>query len=100
MSKIRVILADDHKIVRESIAKMLDASSGIVMVGQATDGYEALHLIRDCQPDVALLDVSLAKLNSLELIVRIRQECPTTRVLMLSMHNNISYVVRHNIDRA
>ena len=67
---------------------------GIQVVGEAADGEEALALIRTHQPHVALLDIGMAKLNGLLAVVRVRQECPQTRVLILSMHANPAYVSR------
>lgn len=91
---IRVILADDHTLVRAGIRTLLEKMPGVVVVGEAVDGREALHLVKQHRPDVVLMDISMAGLNGLDAAARITAEFPEVRVLMLSMHNNEEYYMR------
>jgi DNA-binding NarL/FixJ family response regulator len=88
---IRVVLADDHPIVRAGIRAELDRLSGVEVVGEASDGREALELIRVHQPDIAFMDISMKNLNGLEATARIKSEFPKVRVIILSMHQNEEY---------
>jgi DNA-binding NarL/FixJ family response regulator len=92
MSQIRVLLAEDHLLVREGIRALLLSLEGIDVVAEANDGREALGLIQKHQPDVVLMDIAMPGLNGLEAAARTVKECPTTRVIMLSMHANQEYV--------
>ena len=92
MGRIRVVLADDHPIVLAGIRSLLNADPGVDVVGEATNGGEALPLIRSVAPDVAVLDVSMPGLNGLELTERVTAECPGTKVLVLTVHEDAAYV--------
>lgn len=92
MKRIRVFLADDHPIVLAGIRTLLTADPEIEFAGEATNGGEALPLIRALVPDVAVLDVSMPGLNGLELTQRVAAECPATRVLVLTVHEDAAYV--------
>lgn len=89
---IRVLVADDHTIVRSGIRHVLESEQGFEVVGEAGSGAEALALTTRLQPDVIVLDISMPDLSGLEVAARIRG-AGTTRVLILSMHNNTEYVV-------
>ena len=91
---IRVVLAEDHELVRAGICSLLMVEDGIEVVAQACDGNEALRLIRELQPDIALLDVKMAGLNGLETAERVTQEWPGVRVIMLSLYADEEYVLR------
>ena len=91
---IRVVLADDHTLVRAGIRTLLEKLPGVDVVGEAVDGREALHLVKLHLPDVVLMDISMAGLNGLEAAARMTKEFPAVRVLMLSMHNNEEYYLR------
>jgi len=91
---IRVILADDHTLVRAGIRTLLEKLPGVEVVGEAVDGREALALVSLHLPDVVLMDISMAGLNGLEAAARMTKEFPAVRVLMLSMHNNEEYYLR------
>jgi len=91
---IRVILADDHTLVRAGIRTLLEKLPGVVVVGEAADGREALHLVQQHLPDVVLMDISMAGLNGLEAAARVTKEFPDVRVIILSMHNNEEYYLR------
>lgn len=83
---IRIVLADDHRILREGLATLLAQQPDFEVVGQAGDGAELVRLVRKLQPDVAVTDLSMAGLNGLEAIRRIRAEDPGVKLLCLSMH--------------
>lgn len=95
---ITVLLADDHKLVRQGMIAMLQSQQDITVIGEAADGVEALQLVASLQPDVILLDVMMPNLNGIETAFQIRQRGLKTRVVFLSMHANASYAVRalHN----
>lgn len=94
MKAIRVVMADDHALVRSGIRSLLEALSGIEVVGEAGDGHEALDLIRRLHPDIAMVDVTMPGLNGLEVTERVAREHPGTRVIVLSMHATEEYVLR------
>jgi DNA-binding NarL/FixJ family response regulator len=88
---IRVILADDHPIVRAGIRAELEKIPGVEVAGEASDGREALELIKAQQPNIAFMDISMRGLNGLEATARISKDFPTVRVIILSMHQNEEY---------
>lgn len=91
---VRVLLADDHALVRAGIRALLEKLPGVEVVGEAGDGREALELVRLKQPDVVLMDISMPGLNGLEAAERMAQEFSKIRVIILSMHNNEEYYWR------
>jgi DNA-binding NarL/FixJ family response regulator len=90
---IRVLLVDDHMIVRTGIRHVLESESGFEVVGEAANGTEALSLAEELRPDVVVLDISMPDISGLELAARLRNIAGGTRVLILSMHNNAEYVL-------
>lgn len=94
MSMIGVLLADDHVLVRAGIRALLQNIAGIEVVGEASDGREALLLIRERQPDVVLMDITMPEMNGLEVVTRMRAEFPDVRVIILSMHTSEEYVLQ------
>jgi DNA-binding NarL/FixJ family response regulator len=92
MSNIRVLLADDHKLVRAGIRSLIDSLPGVQVVGEADDGRQALQMIETDKPDVVLMDISMSGLNGLEATARIARDFPGVRVIILSMHANEEYV--------
>jgi DNA-binding NarL/FixJ family response regulator len=91
---MRVLLADDHTLVRAGIRGLVAAIPGVEIVGEAADGRQAMELILDLRPDVALVDISMPGLNGLDLAARVAREAPTTRVAILSMHGTPSHVAQ------
>ena len=89
---IRVVLCDDHAIVRAGIRALLERESDISIVAEAASGHEAVTLVQKLQPDLLLLDLSMPSGNGLDAIARIRQVAPRCRVLVLSMHSAPEYV--------
>jgi DNA-binding NarL/FixJ family response regulator len=94
LGPIRVILVDDHTLVREGIRSLLENLDGIEIVGDAADGNEALRLMARQRPDLALLDISMPGLNGLEATRRAAKEYPRTRVIVLSMHADDEFIQR------
>lgn len=93
MTPIRTLVADDHRIVRESLVALLEASGICQVVAQAADGMEAVELALRLRPQVAILDISMPRLNGIEVVRRLRAELPETRTLMLTMHEEEEYVL-------
>lgn len=93
MAPIRVLLADDHRIVREGLVSVLTASGECEVVAQAADGIEAVELAFATCPQVAVLDLSMPRLGGLEAARRIHAELPLTRILVLTVHGEEEYVV-------
>jgi len=92
VNSIRVLLADDHTLVRAGLRKLLESMPGIEVVGEASDGLELLELAEKLQPQVVLMDIAMPGLNGLEATGRIARAWPDIRVLILSMHQNAEYV--------
>jgi DNA-binding NarL/FixJ family response regulator len=91
--KIRALLADDHAVVRYGLRALLELS-GIEVVGEAGDGREALRIAEEYQPDVAILDVAMPGLNGIDAAAVLRERCPHTRIVILSMHSDSEHVHR------
>ncbi len=91
---IRILLVDDHPIVRKGITSCLARWTNLVIVGEAGDGREGLQLARELHPDVVLSDIEMPHLDGLALAETLRRELPEVRVLILSMHGNPEYIVR------
>ncbi len=90
---IDVVLADDHNIVRQGLRKLLEVQSDVRVVGEAADGAEAAHLVGRLQPDVLVVDIMMGGMNGIEVIRRVRELSPKTRVVVLSMHDDEEFVV-------
>jgi DNA-binding NarL/FixJ family response regulator len=86
VKEIRVLVADDRALIRGGIRAQLEKSPELQIVAEATDGPEALRLIRQHQPDVALIESAMSRLNGFEVTARIRKECPQVHVIVLSTH--------------
>ena len=91
---INVLLADDHRIVRESLRFILEAPGDLQVAALAANGQEAVEQARQGCPDVAVIDVSMPVMDGIEAARQIHVNCPHTRVLMLSMYNTPEYVLR------
>lgn len=88
----RLLLADDHAVLRSGLRLMLDARSDMTVVGEAGDGVDVLPLARDLQPDVILLDLTMPRLGGLEALPLLREKAPAVRVLILTMHDDQGYL--------
>ncbi|MFS0753568.1 response regulator transcription factor [Noviherbaspirillum sp. 1P10PC] len=91
---IKVLIADDHAIVREGLKQILADTSNIVVEGEAENGLSAVQLVRGCDSNVLLLDISMPDRSGIEVLKQIRKEKPALAVLMLSMHREDQYAVR------
>ena len=92
MSPVRVVLADDHTLVRAGIRSLLESIDGVQVVGESGDGRETLELITKHRPDVALLDIAMPGLNGIEVAKRTARESPRTKIVILSMHADATYL--------
>jgi DNA-binding NarL/FixJ family response regulator len=91
---LRVLLADDHGIVRRGMRTLLESEPDVTVVGEAADGLEALRLCDEHRPDLLILDIGMPRLNGIEVAARASKLQPPPRVIMLSMHADESYVLR------
>ena len=94
MPPIRIILADDHKIVRQGLRSLLKSHPGFEVVGEAGDGEQALKLMEELSPDIAFMDVMMPNLNGIEAAKIAQQRGLKTKLIFLSMHANSTYAVR------
>ncbi|MEI8156503.1 MAG: response regulator transcription factor [Burkholderiales bacterium] len=92
MTSVRVLLADDHTLVRAGLRKLLESIPGMEVVGEAGDGLQLLEMVEKLQPQVVLMDIAMPGLNGLEATGRLVKAWPSIRVLILSMHQNAEYV--------
>ena len=92
MSKIRVLLADDHAIVRKGLRALLEGEAGIEVIGEAEDGREAVQMTQQLLPDVVLMDLSMPALSGLEATRQIKKRFPEVKVLVLTRHANEEYI--------
>jgi two-component system response regulator NreC len=91
---IRILLADDHKIMREGLRALLENESNIEVIGEAADGRETIRLVRELSPDVVIMDIAMPGLNGIVATRRIVDELPDVKVVALSMHSDRTFVVR------
>ena len=94
MSEIRVLLADDHGLLRKGVRSVLAADPEIVVVGEASDGVEAVRLARELSPQVVMIDIAMEKLNGLDAAAQIVRRSPRMGVIVLSMYSDEEYLVR------
>jgi DNA-binding NarL/FixJ family response regulator len=92
--RMRIVLADDHGIVRRGMRSLLDTEPGVEVIGEAANGREALKLLETLRPDIAILDVAMPMLNGIEVTAQAMKAMPDLKVIILSMYADESYVVR------
>ena len=88
MRKLRILLADDHKMVRDGLRLLIDGQPDMRVVGEAANGEEALHQAREPKPDVIVMDLSMPEMNGLQATERLKAEQPTMKVLALTAHED------------
>src|SRR3954465_508936 len=93
MDNLRVLLVDDHEVVREGLKRLIEAQPDMRVVGEAADGSEVLAKAKEACPDVAVIDVSMGTMGGVQATRELRQHCPKTRVLALTVHEDRSYVL-------
>lgn len=94
MPPIKIVLVDDHKLVRQGLRSLLESHPGFEVVGEASDGNAAIQLIEELSPDIAFMDVMMPSLNGIEAAKIAQQRGLKTKLIFLSMHTNSTYVVR------
>lgn len=90
----RILLADDHKIVRDGLRSLLEKLPGMVVIGEASDGRAAVQLTKELSPDIVVMDLTMPYLNGIEATQQIRQNSPATRIIALSMHSDKRFVLQ------
>jgi DNA-binding NarL/FixJ family response regulator len=91
---IRVLIADDHTLVRESLVSLLQQDGDVQVVAQASDGLETVEKAIATRPDIVVTDISMPRLNGIEVVRRLKEALPDTRVLVLTMHQEDEYVLQ------
>jgi len=94
VKKVKLMLVDDHKIVRQGIKKLLEEEPDLQVAGEAANGREAVKKATELKPDVILMDITLSNLNGLEATKQIKKVLPDVKVIMLTMHKNEEYVLQ------
>ena len=94
MKRIRIVLADDHTVVRNGLRLILERQPDFEVVGEASDGREVMRLVEAQKPDVVVMDIGMPSLNGIEAARRIVDDFPGTKVAILSMHKDEAYVIR------
>jgi len=91
-SKKRIVIADDHTILRDGLRAILDDYPEFEVIGEAADGLEAIRMCVNLAPDLLLLDFSMPRMNGVDAIAEIKRQCPQTRILMLTVHDSVEYL--------
>ena len=94
MKKIRVLLADDHNLIRAGLRRVVESQPDFIVAGEAEDGRQAVAMAEQLKPDVAVMDIGMPLLNGIEAARQIRAALPETQIVMLSMHSDEGYVLR------
>ncbi len=92
MNKLRILMVDDHQIVREGLRRLIDSQPDMLVVGEAVNGKQALTLAKTLKPDIVVMDLSMPELNGLQTTARLAAESPTVKVVVLTAHEDESYL--------
>ncbi|MCU1289866.1 MAG: DNA-binding response regulator [Acidobacteria bacterium] len=92
MSEIKVLIAEDHKIVRAGLKMIIDSQIDMKVVGEADDGHQAIQMTRKLKPDVLVMDVSMPELNGLDAAAKLKRTVPDTKILTLTRHTDKAYI--------
>jgi len=91
--KSRIVIAEDHKILRQGLGSLLSSSDELEVVGEAGDGMSAIRVIKELEPDLVILDLNMPKMNGMAVIKEIKQTCPDTKILALTMYRKEEYIL-------
>ncbi|MFH1115111.1 MAG: response regulator transcription factor [Pseudomonadota bacterium] len=91
--KHRIVLAEDHTIIREGLRSLLSSDPGFEVVGEASDGREAIECVERLAPDLVLMDLSMPRMDGLQAIKLLKRQCPDTKILVLTVHKNEEYIL-------
>ncbi len=94
MNSIRVLIADDHGVMRRGLRLQLEQCAGFDVAGEASDGRQAVQLAEELQPDIVLMDIGMPNLNGIEATAQIGKRCPAIKVIILSMHSDEEFLLR------
>lgn len=94
MEKIRVMITDDHSMIREGLKQLLEFDGSIEVVGEASNGVECLEKLSECKPEVLLLDINMPEKNGIEVLEQMKAEDSEVKVLILTVHNEMDYLMK------
>lgn len=94
MEKIRIMIADDHSLIREGLKQLLEFDGSIEIVGEASNGEECLEKINECNPEVLLLDINMPEKNGIEVLKQMKADDSQIKVLILTVHNEMDYLIK------
>lgn len=92
MTKLRIFLADDHVMIRTGLKTLIDSETDMEVIGEASEGLSAIKQVVELRPDVAVVDISMPQISGTQVARRLKESCPTTRVLALTVHEDKSYL--------
>ncbi len=94
MEPIKIVIADDHRMVREGIKQLLELEGDISVIGEAGDGVTCLNVVEDLNPEVVLLDINMPQMNGLQVLQKLKENKCLSRILILTIHNEIEYLMK------
>lgn len=94
MEKIRVMITDDHSLIREGLKQLLEFDGSIEVVGEASNGVECLKKLSECNPEVLLLDINMPEKNGIEVLKQMKEDDSKIKVLILTVHNEMDYLMK------
>lgn len=94
MSKIKIVIADDHKLIRDGITTLLKTDEQFEVIGEASNGEELITLLDNCLPDVILVDITMPKMNGIDAVAKLKKINPNLRFIILTMHDEGDYVMK------